>query len=96
MAVIAGEAMDPRFWDADVDDVEVDDDECHIVAEDTLDRVVQAIGGQAVLPTAFSIIPEMLRPESGWKQRYAALSAIGTLAEGCVDEYQKDIQSIVQ
>ena len=96
MAVIAGDAMDPKFWDADVDDVGADDDDCHIVAEDTLDRIVQAIGGQAVLPTAFSMIPELLRPESEWKQRYAALSAIGTLAEGCVEEYQKDVQSIVQ
>lgn len=95
MCHISGTATDSTFWDADVDDHSAEEDHLHIIAEDTLDRLLHSLGAQIVLPTAFGNIPSMLASDD-WKQRYAALSAIGTLAEGSTAEFQKDLHPIIR
>lgn len=95
MSHIPGEATDRVFWDADVDDHSAEEEQLHIIAEDTLDRLLHVLGGALILPVAFDAIPSMLCAED-WRQRYAALSAIGTLAEGSTSEFQKDIQPIAR
>ena len=94
MSRISGEAMISTFWDAEVDDQSADEEQIHVIAEDTLDRILQAVGGELVLPVAFEIIPSMLAADD-WNKRYAGLSAIGTLAEGSTVEFQKDLQPII-
>lgn len=94
MQRIPGQAMDGTFWDADVDDQSAEDEQINIVAEDTLDRLLQACGPDHVLPIAFETIPGMLAADD-WKKRYAGLSAIGTLAEGSTNEFRKDLQAVI-
>lgn len=48
-----------------------------------------------VLPTAFRIIPTLLS-DPDWRKKYAALSAIGTLAESSAKEYKDNVEQIMR
>lgn len=54
-----------------------------------------SIGPIHVLPTAFRIIPTLLS-DTDWRKRYAALSAIGTLAEASAKEYLGNVEQIMR
>ncbi len=83
---------DTETWlEADPAEDPTDDSYPHTY-EQSLDRVACALGGQAVLPPAFTFIPAMLASHD-WRLRHAGLMAIASIAEGtskvieCVEHY---------
>lgn len=76
-----------------------DDDEdgweLYDAAISAIDRCSQALGGSAILPVAFNVIPKFLA-SSSWKHRYVALMAIAFLAEGCVDVLEERLEELLR
>lgn len=95
MQEIKGEADDSGFWSAEAGDEDQDDELPYIFAEDALDRIAMALGGQQVLQSAFQKITAMLGSKE-WKPKYAATSALGTLAQACMEQWKGDIDGIMQ
>ncbi|KAK9900799.1 ARM repeat-containing protein [Cystobasidium minutum MCA 4210] len=90
-----GESADAEFWKGTAENDNDDGGETYVVAEDALNRVALALGPIHVLPTAFRIIPTLLS-DTDWRKRYAALSAIGTLAEASAKEYLGNVEQIMR
>lgn len=65
----------------------------HSIVQSTF--LVTLPGPEHVLPTAFRIIPTFLASKD-WRQRYAALSAIGTLAESSAQLYKNDLDQLMR
>ena len=57
------------------------DDSYPHVYEQSIDRLACALGGKAVLPSAFQYIPSMLASYD-WRLRHAGLMAIAAIGEG--------------
>ncbi|KAI9089986.1 armadillo-type protein [Phlyctochytrium arcticum] len=79
-----------------VDDVEDDDPESDdILAGEALDRLARALGGKAVLPVAFTVIPGMLAaPE--WQKRHGALMTVSAIGEGCAKIMEAELARVLQ
>ena len=65
------------------------------VGEQALDRIVTALRGTTVVPTAFTTIQAMLQ-NPDWAQRHAALIAISTMAEGAAKTMSEHMKDVVQ
>ena len=72
-----------------------DDDEdlpqLTVVGESSLDRIARSLGGQTVLKAIAPRIAELLKSNSTWQQKRAALLALSAIAEGTA----KSIKSIL-
>ena len=85
--------LDPE-WAAAADAFEQDDTEVSVVAETSLDRISQALGGRYLLPIVGPIIGAALQcAEPG--PRVAALTTVAAVAEGCADEMNSVLDSLV-
>lgn len=84
---------DDDDWAESVDDDDLDLSNYDVGLE-SLDRISLSVGGQYVQPTAFKYIPQFLNG-ANWKQRHAGLMAIAQTAEGCADQYQAHLQTLV-
>ncbi|EIM79749.1 ARM repeat-containing protein, partial [Stereum hirsutum FP-91666 SS1] len=62
--------------------------------EQSLDRLACAVGGKAVLPAAFQLIPGMLASHD-WRLRYAGLMAIAAVGEGTSKVMQNELGKVV-
>lgn len=63
--------------------------------EQAMDRLAIYLGGNIVLPIAFSLIPTMLAaPE--WNKRHAALRCISAIGEGCHKIMEAELGKVVQ
>ncbi|KAF8161678.1 armadillo-type protein [Crassisporium funariophilum] len=62
--------------------------------EQSLDRLACAMGGRAVLPSAFQYIPSMMASYD-WRVRHAGLMAIAAIGEGTGKVMQKELEKIV-
>ncbi|RPD72308.1 ARM repeat-containing protein [Lentinus tigrinus ALCF2SS1-7] len=83
---------DTEAWlEADPAEDPTDDSYPHTY-EHSLDRIACALGGQAVLPPAFTFIPAMLASHD-WRLRYAGLMAIASIAEGTSKVMQGELTS---
>ncbi|KAJ3184924.1 hypothetical protein HDU85_001617 [Gaertneriomyces sp. JEL0708] len=78
------------------DSVEDDDNDADdIVGGEALDRLARALGGKAVLPIAFGMIPTMLSDAQNWAKRHGALMTISAIAEGCAKIMEAELQQIL-
>lgn len=60
-----------------------------------LNRFSRALGGRAVLPCAFSLLPEMIQSEA-WQQRRAAVMAIALLGDGSKKQIREQLSNLLQ
>lgn len=78
------------------DDVEDDDEEEEYqAAKQALDRVSLRLNGNSLAGPLFQYLPTMLQ-STNWRERQAALMAISSAAEGCVDVLMPEIGKIVE
>ncbi|EGO00640.1 hypothetical protein SERLA73DRAFT_166917 [Serpula lacrymans var. lacrymans S7.3] len=64
------------------------------VYEHSIDRLACALGGKAVLPPAFQLIPSMLASYD-WRLRHAGLMAIAAIAEGTSKLMQAELGKVI-
>ncbi|ORY50953.1 ARM repeat-containing protein [Rhizoclosmatium globosum] len=77
------------------DDVNDDDnDEDYVFAEQAIDRLSIALGGKAMLSTAFTLIPKLLG-SAEWQSRHAGLLAVSVMGEGCRDVMIDSLKNVV-
>jgi len=67
-----------------------------IVAQEDLDRICMALGGEVVVPIVFNHIPNFLSNRENWKFRFVGLMALSMVAEGCHDYLLPNLEQIVQ
>ncbi|WWD19077.1 hypothetical protein CI109_103535 [Kwoniella shandongensis] len=71
-----------------------EDEDYPIFAEEAFDRLAMALGGEAILPSLSEQVQPLLA-QSDWRCRYSALIAIASIAEGCLDELQPRIRDVL-
>jgi len=64
------------------------------VGLESLDRLALSLGGKLVQPVAFKYIPQFLN-NANWKHRLTGLMAIAQTAEGCQEQYQSHLGTLV-
>ncbi|KAF2399956.1 importin subunit beta-3 [Trichodelitschia bisporula] len=89
---------DASEWNSS-EDLDIDDSDAnHVAGEQTMDRLANRLGGQALLPPTFNWLPRMMN-SSTWRDRHAALMAISAISEGCrelmVGELDKVLDLVV-
>ncbi|KAL3846795.1 hypothetical protein ACJMK2_017751 [Sinanodonta woodiana] len=77
------------------DEVEDDDEVSNAVTgESALDRLACALGGKTILPHIIANIPPMLQ-NSDWRFRHAALMAVSACGEGCHQQMETVLDSVL-
>lgn len=72
------------------------DDEESDLGMESLDRTALAIRGVVLVPILFSMmIPTLLKSED-WRQRRAALMAISTVGEGCIQVLTPNLDNVME
>ncbi|KAJ3333055.1 hypothetical protein HDU76_011870 [Blyttiomyces sp. JEL0837] len=72
-----------------------DNDEDYVYAEQAMDRLSIALGGNSMLSIAFNVIPSYLGDAADWKKRHAGLMAISVMGEGCHDVMKNSLNDIM-
>jgi importin-5 len=73
---------DPAWHSAETEDEDAGEGNNYGVAQECLDRLAIAIGGNAIVPIASELLPQYLSaPE--WQKHHAALITLAQIAEGC-------------
>jgi hypothetical protein len=70
------------------------DDMDAAVAEESLDRVSIAMGGESIAPILFSAIPSYLGSDD-WRKRHSGLTAISVSGEGSADYLSQHLNDVV-
>ena len=74
----------PEWHAADrEEDEDAGETESYEMAQECLDRLALALGGNTVLPVASQMLPVLAGDGADWKKRHAALICISQIAEGC-------------
>lgn len=81
-------------WNNDGGLDEGEDEVEYDAARQSLDRVSLKLGGQALAPPLFQFLPSMLQSEN-WREVFAALMALSSAAEGCVDVLTAEIPRLL-
>jgi len=70
------------------------EDNC-VLGEEALERAASGLGGRMVVPTALPLIQQFasMTASTSWRNRRAALAAIGRLAEGCTEVGRETLDS---
>ncbi|THX81302.1 ARM repeat-containing protein [Aureobasidium pullulans] len=94
MTDVGADDDDAEDWctteDLDMDEADMN----HVAGEQTMDRLANKLGGQAILPPTFQWLPRMI--ESGaWRDRHAALMAISAISEGCQELMESELQQVL-
>ncbi|KAI8514353.1 Importin-5 [Branchiostoma belcheri] len=77
------------------DEAEDEDSDSNAIAGETgLDRLACGLGGKTVLPHVSAALPQMLQ-NVDWRYRHAALMAISAIGEGCHNQMQAVLPSVV-
>ncbi|WVQ68050.1 uncharacterized protein L199_006256 [Kwoniella botswanensis] len=84
---------DCQDW-LDTTNLDEEDEDYPVFAEEALDRLANAFGGTTILP-ALSNQVESLLTQQDWRCRYCALVAIAAVAEGCLEELQPRIRDVL-
>ncbi|KAF7978256.1 hypothetical protein HWV62_1080 [Athelia sp. TMB] len=93
MGELADDDLD--IWlEADPTEDPTDDTYPHVY-EQSLDRLACALGGKAVLPSAFQYIPSMLASYD-WRLRHAGLMAIAAIGEGTSKVMVHELGKVVE
>uniref|UniRef100_A0ACD5YX68 Uncharacterized protein n=1 Tax=Avena sativa TaxID=4498 RepID=A0ACD5YX68_AVESA len=86
---------DEAAWHtAETEDEDAGEGNNYGVAQECLDRLAIAIGGNAVVPIASELLPQYLSaPE--WQKHHAALITLAQIAEGCAKVMLKNLEQVV-
>eukprot|EP00899_Mesostigma_viride_P014218 jgi/Mesvir1/22798/Mv14182-RA.3 len=86
---------DPDWHSADSEENEAAGETAnHDMGQECLDRIAIAMGGDAVLPVAFHLLPQFLS-HADWQKRHAGLIAIAQIAEGCAKGMVSQLEAVV-
>jgi len=88
--------LEDEDWDqgTNENDDDVDIRNCDI-GEESLDRLSLALGGKAMVPVLFSLLPNMFS-HSDWRYRHTGLISISIIGEGCSKVIQPNLSEIVK
>ncbi|XP_074582052.1 uncharacterized protein LOC141838465 [Curcuma longa] len=85
---------DPAWYTAEVQDEDAGETSNYGVAQECLDRLAIAVGGNTIVPVASELLPAFLAaPE--WQKHHAALIALAQIAEGCSKVMLKNLEQVV-
>ncbi|KAK9477871.1 armadillo-type protein [Lipomyces japonicus] len=77
------------------DDLDSDEaDSTHVAARQSLDRLACKLGGELLLPPLFQWLPQLIS-SARWQERYAALMAISSFAEGCREYMLSELSKVL-
>ncbi|XP_042385378.1 importin-5-like [Zingiber officinale] len=85
---------DPAWYTAEVQDEDAGETSNYGVAQECLDRLAIAVGGNTVVPVASELLPAFLAA-SEWQKHHAALIALAQIAEGCSKVMLKNLEQVV-
>ncbi|WVQ81844.1 hypothetical protein IAT38_003971 [Cryptococcus sp. DSM 104549] len=86
-----GENCDDWLEAEDLDD---EDEDYPILSEESLDRLAMALGGESILPELSKQVQALLT-QADWRCRYAAITAIASVAEGAIDELAPRLRDVL-
>ncbi|THU73029.1 hypothetical protein C4D60_Mb04t18480 [Musa balbisiana] len=85
---------DPAWHSAEVQDEDAGETSNYGVAQECLDRLAIAVGGNTIVPVASELLPAYLAaPE--WQKHHAALITLAQIAEGCSKVMLKNLEQVV-
>lgn len=82
-------------WNNNTNDDEEDEEIEYDAARQSLDRVCLSLGGNSLAGPLFQYLPQMIQSPN-WRERQAALMALSSAAEGCVDVLINEIPKLLQ
>ncbi|KAF1352148.1 armadillo-type protein [Delphinella strobiligena] len=86
---------DAEEWN-ESEDLDIDESDMnHVAGEQTMDRLANKLGGQAVLPPTFNWLPRMIA-SGAWRDRHAALMAISAISEGCQELMEGELDKVLE
>lgn len=77
----------------DIDDVPEEEEQAQ-VGEEYIDRLSSALGGKAILPPAFTLIPAMISSQN-WQERLGGLMAIASIGEGSYKNLNSELDKVI-
>nr|CAD1840395.1 unnamed protein product [Ananas comosus var. bracteatus] len=85
---------EPAWHSAEVEEEDAGESGNYGVAQECLDRLAIALGGNAIMPIASDLLPAYLAaPE--WQKHHAALITLSQIAEGCAKVMLKNLEQVV-
>ncbi|CCC69808.1 hypothetical protein NCAS_0D02270 [Naumovozyma castellii] len=93
MTEVSPDDDDASEW-KDADDTDDEEEVTYDHARQSLDRVALKLGGKYLAPPLFQYLQQMISSPD-WRQRYAALMALSSAAEGCQDVLIGEIPKIL-
>eukprot|EP00163_Fabomonas_tropica_P032121 TRINITY_DN791_c2_g1_i2.p1 TRINITY_DN791_c2_g1~~TRINITY_DN791_c2_g1_i2.p1 ORF type:complete len:1179 (+),score=350.01 TRINITY_DN791_c2_g1_i2:145-3537(+) len=75
------------------DDQNDEDQSLLSVAWNALDSVSLSLGGSHLVPVAWELLAPFLK-DGDWRKRYAALTTIGLIAEGCCKQFKPHLSDL--
>ncbi|ONM59011.1 Importin-5 [Zea mays] len=85
---------DPAWHSAETEDEDAGEGNNYGVAQECLDRLSIAIGGNAIVPIASELLPQYLS-SAEWQKHHAALITLAQIAEGCAKVMLKNLEQVV-
>ncbi|KAJ3674613.1 hypothetical protein LUZ60_005229 [Juncus effusus] len=85
---------EPAWHSAIEEDEDAGETSNYGVAQECLDRLAIAIGGNAVVPIASELLPAYLQSPD-WQNHHAALITLAQIAEGCAKVMIKNLEQVV-
>ncbi|URE00620.1 HEAT repeat [Musa troglodytarum] len=85
---------EPAWHTAEVQDEDAGETSNYGMAQECLDRLAIAVGGNTIVPVASDLLPAYLAaPE--WQKHHAALITLAQIAEGCSKVILKNLEQVV-
>jgi hypothetical protein len=85
---------EPAWYAAVSEEEDAGETGSFVFAQECLDRLAIAVGGNTILPVAAELLPSFIGAEE-WKRRHAALVTIAQIAEGCAKVMTKNLDQVV-
>ncbi|CAG78228.1 armadillo-type protein [Yarrowia lipolytica] len=94
MTEIGEDDDDAAEWNNATDiNGDAEEEEADVRARQSLDRLALKLHGNVILPPLFEYVPPMT--SGTWKEKHAALMALSSVAEGCVDVMIKELSQVL-
>ncbi|GJN23631.1 hypothetical protein PR202_gb11295 [Eleusine coracana subsp. coracana] len=85
---------EPAWHAAMLEEEDAGETGSYVFAQECLDRLAIAVGGNTILPVAAELLPSFFSSEE-WKRRHAALMTIAQIAEGSAKVMIKNLEQVV-
>ncbi|RWW81653.1 hypothetical protein BHE74_00009927 [Ensete ventricosum] len=85
---------EPAWHTAEVQDEDAGETSNYGMAQECLDRLAIAVGGNTIVPVASELLPAYLAA-SEWQKHHAALVTLAQIAEGCSKVMLKNLEQVV-